>query len=154
MVSPPLLRCFWELVRLVDFYMGSEQVPLTMMGLSLPLLNTCLAKDTMWKWGGVLKWPTLLRDPCLIDFISHGHPSSLKASFESEYSPWTFTWYQIHRFVAMIGLFLPLLSTCLAISLHTWEGVLKCPTSLRFPSLLHFISYGIPSSLKASFESE
>jgi hypothetical protein len=26
----------------------------------------------------------LLRDPCLIDFISHGHPSSLKASFESE----------------------------------------------------------------------
>jgi hypothetical protein len=53
------------------------------------------------------------------DFISHGHPSSLKASFESEYSPWTFTWYQIHRFVAMIGLFLPLLSTCLAISCHT-----------------------------------
>jgi hypothetical protein len=32
--------------------------------------------------------------------------------------------------------------------------VLKCPTSLRFPSLVHFISYGIPSSLKASFESE
>jgi len=32
----------------------------------------------------VLKCPTLLRDPCLVDFISHGHPSSLKASFESE----------------------------------------------------------------------
>jgi hypothetical protein len=29
----------------MDFYMVSEQVPLTMMGLSLPLLNTCLAKD-------------------------------------------------------------------------------------------------------------
>jgi hypothetical protein len=32
----------------------------------------------------VLKCPTLLRDPCLADFINHGHPSSLKASFESE----------------------------------------------------------------------
>jgi hypothetical protein len=29
----------------MDFYMVSEQVPLTMMGLSLPLLNACLAKD-------------------------------------------------------------------------------------------------------------
>jgi uncharacterized caspase-like protein len=29
----------------MDFYMVSEQVSLTMMGLSLPLLNTCLAKD-------------------------------------------------------------------------------------------------------------
>jgi hypothetical protein len=29
----------------MDFYMVSEQVPLTMMDLSLPLLNTCLAKD-------------------------------------------------------------------------------------------------------------
>jgi hypothetical protein len=29
----------------MDFYMVSEQVPLTMMGLSLSLLNTCLAKD-------------------------------------------------------------------------------------------------------------
>jgi len=27
---------------------------------------------------------TLLRDLCLVDFISHGHPSSLNASFESE----------------------------------------------------------------------
>jgi len=32
----------------------------------------------------VLKCPTLLRDPCFVDFISYGHPSSLKASFESE----------------------------------------------------------------------
>jgi len=31
--------------------------------------------------------------------------------------------------------------------------VLKCPTLLRFPSPVHFISNGIPSSLKASFES-
>jgi len=31
--------------------------------------------------------------------------------------------------------------------------VLKCRISLRFPSLEHFISHGIPSSLKASFES-
>jgi hypothetical protein len=29
----------------MDFYMVSEQVPLTMMDLSFPLLNTCLAKD-------------------------------------------------------------------------------------------------------------
>jgi hypothetical protein len=29
----------------MDFYMVSEQVPLTMMGLFLPLLNTCLTKD-------------------------------------------------------------------------------------------------------------
>jgi cellulose synthase/poly-beta-1,6-N-acetylglucosamine synthase-like glycosyltransferase len=32
----------------------------------------------------LLKCPTLLRDHCLVDFISHGHSSSLKASFESE----------------------------------------------------------------------
>jgi len=32
----------------------------------------------------VLKCLTLLRDPCLIDFISHEHPFSLNASFESE----------------------------------------------------------------------
>jgi hypothetical protein len=32
----------------------------------------------------LLKCPTLLKDHCLVDFISHGHPSSLKASFESE----------------------------------------------------------------------
>jgi hypothetical protein len=32
----------------------------------------------------LLKCPTLLRDYCLVDFISHGHPFSLKASFESE----------------------------------------------------------------------
>jgi hypothetical protein len=29
----------------MNFYMVSEQVPLTVMGISLPLLNTCLAKD-------------------------------------------------------------------------------------------------------------
>jgi len=29
--------------------MVSKQVPLTMMGLSLPLLNTCFAKDTILK---------------------------------------------------------------------------------------------------------
>jgi hypothetical protein len=32
--------------------------------------------------------------------------------------------------------------------------LLKCLTSLRFPSPGHFISHGVPSSLKASFESE
>jgi hypothetical protein len=36
------------------------------------------------KWVSVLKCPTLLRDLCLVDFISHGHHSSLKASFESK----------------------------------------------------------------------
>jgi hypothetical protein len=29
----------------MNFYMVSEQVPLTVMNISLPLLNTCLAKD-------------------------------------------------------------------------------------------------------------
>jgi hypothetical protein len=33
---------------------------------------------------GVLKCPTLLRDPCLVHFISHSISSSLEASFESE----------------------------------------------------------------------
>jgi hypothetical protein len=33
----------------------------------------------------VLKCLTLQRDLCLVNFINHGHPSSLKASFESEY---------------------------------------------------------------------
>jgi len=32
--------------------------------------------------------------------------------------------------------------------------MLKCSTSLRFPSPGHFISHGVPSSLKASFEGE
>jgi len=32
--------------------------------------------------------------------------------------------------------------------------VLKCFTSLIFHSLGHFISHGVPSSLKAYFESE
>jgi hypothetical protein len=32
----------------------------------------------------VLKCPTLLRDHCLVDFISYGHLSSLKASFKGE----------------------------------------------------------------------
>jgi hypothetical protein len=32
----------------------------------------------------LLKCLTLLRDHCLVNFISHGHSSSLKASFESE----------------------------------------------------------------------
>jgi hypothetical protein len=32
--------------------------------------------------------------------------------------------------------------------------LLKCPTSLRFFSPEHFISYGVPFSLKASFEGE
>jgi len=32
----------------------------------------------------LLKYPTVLRNPCLVDFISHGHPFSLNASFESE----------------------------------------------------------------------
>jgi len=58
------------------------------------------------------------------------------------------------RLYKMSGLSLPLLSTCLAISCHTWGGVLKCPTSLRFPSLGHFISHGVPSSLKTSFDGE
>jgi len=44
--TPLLSQCvFWEWVRPIDFYMVSEQVHLTMMGISLPLLNTCLAKD-------------------------------------------------------------------------------------------------------------
>jgi len=29
----------------MNFYMVSEQVPLTVMGISLLLLNTCLAED-------------------------------------------------------------------------------------------------------------
>jgi len=43
----PLLSqgVFWEWVRPIDFYTVSEQVPLTMIDISLPLLNTCLAKD-------------------------------------------------------------------------------------------------------------
>jgi hypothetical protein len=32
-------------VRPMDYYMVSEQVPLTIMGISLSLLNTCLTKD-------------------------------------------------------------------------------------------------------------
>jgi len=32
--------------------------------------------------------------------------------------------------------------------------VLKCSTLLRFPSLGHFISYGVPLFLKAFFKSE
>jgi len=32
----------------------------------------------------LLKCLTLLRDHCLVDFISNGYPSSLKVSFESE----------------------------------------------------------------------
>jgi hypothetical protein len=32
----------------------------------------------------LLKCLTLLRDLCLVDFISHRHPSSINASFESE----------------------------------------------------------------------
>jgi len=30
------------------------------------------------------------RDPCLVGFISHGYPSFLKASFESELGPLDF----------------------------------------------------------------
>jgi len=33
-------------------------------------------------------------------------------------------------------------------------GMLNCSTALRFPSPGHFISHGVPSSLKASFEGE
>jgi hypothetical protein len=33
---------------------------------------------------GLLKCLTLLRNPYLVDFISHRHPSSLKAPFEGE----------------------------------------------------------------------
>jgi hypothetical protein len=53
----------------------------------------------------------------------------------------------------MMGFFLPLLPTCLAINCYTWGDVLKCLTSLRFPSSGHFIGHDVPSSFNASFES-
>ena len=44
-------------------------------------------------WGGILKWescPTLTKYSWVVQFISHGHPSSLKASFEIELGPLDF----------------------------------------------------------------
>jgi hypothetical protein len=64
-----------------------------------------------------------------------------------------FTWYQSFGFLAMMDISLPLLSTCLTISYHTWGDVLKCSTLLRFSSPEPFIIHDVPSSLKVSFES-
>jgi hypothetical protein len=83
---------FWEWVRPMDFYMVSKDNEL-LHGIRagsfdnyghFPPVIEHVFGQRCHKWGGVLKCPTLLRDSCLVDFISHGHPSSLNASFESE----------------------------------------------------------------------
>jgi hypothetical protein len=87
----PLLSqyIFWEWIRPMNFYMVLERVPWTMLDISLPLLNMCLAKSCH-TWGGVLKCSTSLRNYWPEKFISHGHHSSLKTSFESKLGPHTF----------------------------------------------------------------
>jgi len=74
---------FWEWVRPMDFYMVSEPGSFDNYGSFSPVVEHVFGQRCH-TWWGVLKCPTLLRDPCLVDFISHGHPFSLKASFESE----------------------------------------------------------------------
>jgi hypothetical protein len=103
-------------------------------------------------WGSVLKCPTSPRDYWLGKFISHGHPSSLNAFFES------MAHGLLHSIRAGslddVGHFLPVVQHVFGQRCHTWEGVLKYLTSPRDYWPGKFISHGHPSSLKASFESE
>ena len=107
----------------------------------------------------LLKWescPTLAKYFWVVEFISHGYPSSLKASFEIELGPLDFN----------MVLELPL-GCWTDLSLYygprvwliryMWGGILKwesCPTLTKYSWVVQFISHGYPSSLKMSFEIE
>jgi hypothetical protein len=67
-----------------------EQVLWIMMGLSLSMLNTCLAK-IVTREGRVKVFYIAKRYMTWTLYKCHGVISSLKASFESELGPWTFT---------------------------------------------------------------
>jgi hypothetical protein len=67
-----------------------EQVLWIMMGLSLSMLNTCLAKVVTCE-GRVKVSYIAKRYMTWTLYKRHSVLSSLKASFESELGPWTFT---------------------------------------------------------------
>jgi hypothetical protein len=79
----------WPYLETHGLYMVLERVPWMMMSIFFLMLNTYLAKS-YHTWGCVLKCLALPRNTWLEYFISHKHPSSLNASFESKSCTWTF----------------------------------------------------------------
>lgn len=120
-------------------------------------------RQTKWNKSGeitfillVIKCSTSLRFFSPRHFISHGVSSSLNAYFESvnelmdcshsikttSFLRWSW-WAFPSRCCSRVWLLV----------ITRDGGMLKCPTSLRFPSPWHFISHGVSSYLNASFES-
>ena len=105
----------------------------------------------------VLKWescPTLTKYSWVVQFISHGHPSSLKTSFEIELGPLDFDMVSEPP-VGYWADLPPYYGPRAWLVHHTWGGILKwesCPTLTKYSGVVQFISHGHPSSLKMSFE--
>ena len=105
----------------------------------------------------LLKWescPTLTKCSWVVQFISHEHPSSLKASFEIELGPLDFNMVSEPPLGYWADL-PPYYGPRVWLVRHTWGGILKwesCPTLTKCSWVVQFISHEHPSSLKASFE--
>ena len=107
----------------------------------------------------LLKWessPTLTKYSWVVQLISHGQSSSLKASFKIELDPLDFNmvseppldcWADLPLYYGPRVWLIP----------HTWGGILKWESSLtltKYSWVVQLISHGQSSSLKASFEIE
>ena len=110
-------------------------------------------------WGGILKresCPTLTKYSWVVQLISHGQSSSLKASFEIELGPLDFNMVSEPPLGCWADL--PLnYDPRVWLVCHTWEGILKwesCPTLTKYSWVMQLISHGQSSSFKASFKIE